>query len=93
MIVPAPAASVDRDVDDRGADTNLKQARCRVACQTNVVRRGAIVDDERQVLRVDARDVDAPHSPIDGGSKVSAVTVNGDLTHAAVDLDFVLHQC
>ena len=93
MIGSAPAASVDRDVDDRGADTNLKQARCRVACHTNVVRRGAIVDDERHVLRIDARDIDATHSPIDGGSKVSAITVNGHQTHAAVDLNFVMHQC
>jgi hypothetical protein len=71
----------------------LKQARCRVACHTNVVRRRAIVDDERHVLRIDARDVDTPHSPINGGSKLSAITVNGHKTHTAVDLNFVLHQC
>jgi hypothetical protein len=34
-----------------------------------------------------------PHSPIDGSSKLSAITVNGHQTHAAVDLNFVLHQC
>jgi hypothetical protein len=91
--VPPPAASVDRNVNDCGADTNLKQARCRVTCHTNVVRRSAIVDDERHVLRIDARDVDAPDSPIDGGSKLSAITVNGHQAHAPVDLNFVLHQC
>jgi hypothetical protein len=93
VIVPAPAASVDCNVYDRGADTNLKQSRCRVACHTNVVRRGTIVDDERHVLRIDARDVDATDSPIDGGSKLPARTMDSDLPDAAVDFNFVLHEC
>jgi hypothetical protein len=92
VIVPAPAASVDCNVYDGCADPNLKQACCRVGCHTNVIRRGAVIDNERQVLRIDARNVDAPYSPVDGGGKLFARTMDSDLPHAAVDFNFVLHE-
>ncbi len=44
-------------------------------------------------LRIDARDVDTPDSPVDGDGKLAARTVDGHLPRTAVDLDFVLHDC
>jgi len=91
--VLAPSASVDRDVYDRGVYANVKQARCRVARHTNVVRRNAIIDEKRHGLRIDARDVHAADPTIDRRSKLSASTVENHMPQAAVDFNFALHEC
>ena len=90
-IVALASSSVDDDGDLCGADPYGKQTCCRVGRESDVVRRGAWMDDERHRLRINARGVNAPRAPVDSDVEETVRPTHRHLAQPSLNFDLVLH--